>query len=498
MSTKTPDQSREWEELARRWKRLEKNPARGTDRFEKFHALCGDFLFDYSRHNIDEGALKALCDLARARDIEGWRARMFAGEKINTTEDRAVLHTDLRRPDAPTEVKETLARMEAFCAQIRGSDVTDVVNIGIGGSDLGPHMVCDALKSFASGPRVHFVSNVDGSHLTHTLKNLKPETTLFIVASKTFTTQETMTNARSAKAWGDGKTRFAAVSSNVPAAREFGVAPEHVFPLPDWVGGRYSVWSAIGLPVMLSIGAENFRAFLSGAHAADEHFKTAKLEENIPVLMALLGVWQRNFAGRAALAVLPYAQDLWLLPAWLQQLDMESNGKSFDRDGRRVSYATAPVIFGEPGTNGQHAFYQALHQGTDIVPCDFIIPVSIPGSNEEHQRKLLANALGQMEAFLNGQDSDNPWKIFEGGRPTSALVLPRLDPYYLGMLMAFYEHKIFAQGIIWNLNSFDQWGVELGKTIANRLEPALAGTGVENVDPSTRGLLGFILKACKA
>lgn len=498
MSNKLVSTKKEWKALARHSKKasgvsIASLFSHDPQRFETFHAEAAGCLFDYSKQNVTAETVELLIALARACDVEPWRDQMFAGHKINISEDRAVLHTDLRRPDAPAIVRQTLEKMQIFSDNVRGSTITDIVNIGIGGSNLGPHFVSDALKAYADGPRVHFVSNVDGSHLSHTLKNLQPETTLFIIASKTFATQETMVNAKSAKEWAGTKSRFAAVTANIHAAQLFGISEDHIFPMWDWVGGRYSVWSAIGLPVMIALGSAHFRAFLKGAYDADRHFLDTPLQQNIPVLMAMIGVWHRNFCQRGAFAILPYAQDLKLLPPWLQQLDMESNGKNHDRQGQRVDYATSPVVFGEPGTNGQHAFYQMLHQGTDIVPCDFIVPVSITGSSPDHQLKLLANAIGQSEALMEEQLSDQPWKIFEGNRPSSTLMLPRLDPYYLGFLMALYEHKVFVQGIVWNLNSFDQWGVEFGKDVSKNIESSLKSGQNDEDDSSTQGLLRYIL-----
>jgi glucose-6-phosphate isomerase len=489
-----PSKKPEWKKLEGHYERLRNTHlrdffARDSKRFENFHLELDGLLLDYSRQRVTAKTMILLCDLAKTTGVESWRNKMFAGKNINHTEGRAVLHTALRTPKPDKQVADTLARMKKFSDAVRKGKITDVVNIGIGGSDLGPHMVCEALRSISDGPRAHFVSNVDGAHLERTLQDLKPTTTLFIVSSKTFTTQETMTNALAAKKWAKNAKNFAAVTSNIEAAKKFGIAENNIFPMWDWVGGRYSLWSAIGLPICIAAGFKNFRQLLDGAHAMDEHFKTAKLDKNIPVILALLGIWQRNFGGARSLAILPYAQSLSLLPAWLQQLDMESNGKSTDRDGKPVTYQTSPVIFGEPGTNGQHAFYQMLHQGTNIIPCDFIAVKEPMSGLKGHHEKLLANAIGQAQALMQGQENALPWKRFEGNRPSSIILLDKLDPYHLGMLLALYEHKIFVQGVIWNLNSFDQWGVELGKTLANNILSHLEGQDKSPLDSSSRGLI---------
>lgn len=467
-------------------------------------AVCDGLVLDYSRHLVDDRVMGDLLALARARDVAGWRDRMFAGDPINSSEKRAVLHTALRRPrtdslivgdeDIMPFVHGVLGRMAGFCAAVHdgswrghaaaptreGARVRDVVNIGIGGSDLGPRMVYHALRAFHRDDiTVHFVSNVDGADIDSVLRRCDPATTLFLIASKTFATSETMTNAHTARAWllrgmnGDDAAiarHFIALSTNADAVAAFGIAADNMFPFRDWVGGRYSLWSAIGLPVALGIGFDNFRALLDGAHRMDRHFREAELSENMPVIMALLGVWYRNFWGAQAQAVVPYSRDLALLPAWLQQTDMESNGKAVTRDGERAPYDTGPVIFGAPGTDAQHAFFQLIHQGTTMIPCDFIAPVEAPSPHADHHRILLANMVAQAEALRHGRSlaasGNDPQKEFTGGRPSSLLLLPRLDPYYLGMLLALYEHKIFTQGILWNINSFDQWGVELGKVLA--------------------------------
>jgi glucose-6-phosphate isomerase len=460
---------------------------------------------------------------------------MLAGERINVTEGRAVLHTALRnranRPvpvdgaDVMPAINVVLERMRVFSAQVRegawrgatGKAITDVVNIGIGGSDLGPLMVCEALKPYQRRDlRPHFVSNVDGAHLAGTIAGLDPERTLFVVASKTFTTQETMTNAGSARAWltgtlGEGAVarHFVAVSTNEPKVRQFGIDPANMFEFWDWVGGRYSLWSAIGLPIVLAVGYERFEELLCGAHAMDEHFRTAPLEQNLPVILGLLGVWYRNFLGASTLALLPYDQHLHRFAAYFQQGDMESNGKSVRRDGEPVDYATGPIVWGEPGTNGQHAFYQLIHQGTELIPCDFLAAVESLTPLRDHHEKLLANFFAQTEALafgkteaearvelqrqgLAGEELERllPHKVFEGNRPSTSILYRKLTPRRLGTLIALYEHKIFVQGVIWNINSFDQWGVELGKQLANRILPELAGsTPVTGHDASTNGLI---------
>ncbi len=508
-------------------------------RFDRFSLEACGLLFDCSKNRITDETLSLLLDLARQQKVEEWRDRMFAGDRINTTEDRAVLHTALRnrsgRPvlvdgrDVMPEVNAVLRRMERFVKQVRegawtgysGQQITDVVNIGIGGSDLGPVMVTEALTPYLH-PQIgiHFVSNVDGTHLAETLEWLDPETTLFVIASKTFTTQETLANAHSARRWfletaGDAAhiaRHFVAVSTNEAEVRKFGIDPENMFGFWDWVGGRYSLWSAIGLPIALGIGMDRFIELLAGAHAMDEHFRTAPLERNMPVLMAMLGVWYVNFWDARSHAVLPYDQYLHRFPAYLQQLDMESNGKSVDRDGHRVHYATGPVLFGEPGTNGQHAFYQLIHQGTELVPCDFIAPARTHNPLGDHHRILLSNFFAQPEALMNGKTADEvraemaragrnaaeiealvPHRVFEGNRPSNSILFRSLDPATLGALIALYEHKVFVQGVVWNINSFDQWGVELGKQLAGRILPELhdGPTAALAHDGSTAGLIGW-------
>lgn len=510
-------------------------------RFEKFSRRWDEFLFDYSKNRITEETLPLLFDLALQVGLGARIEAMFRGRRINRTEDRAVLHVALRnrdgRPmpvdgvDVMPKVRAVLDKMRAFSEEVRsgrwfgftGKAMTDVVNIGIGGSDLGPLMVCEALKHYAHpGLRVHFVSNVDATHLAETVKSLDPATTLFIVASKTFTTQETLTNAWSARDWLVGKLgdetavsrHFVALSTNGEAVRAFGIDPENMFEFWDWVGGRYSLWSAIGLSIALAVGMDRFEELLDGAHAVDEHFRLAPMEENIPVIMALLGVWYVNFFGAESHAVLPYEQYLSRFPAYLQQGDMESNGKRVTLDGEVVNYATGPIIWGDPGTNGQHAFYQLIHQGTRLVPCDFIAGVNSLNPLGRHQAILLSNFLAQTEALMKGKSEAEaraeleasglapaevekllPHKVFPGNRPTNSLLYRRLTPRTLGALIAFYEHKIFVQGVIWNVNSFDQWGVELGKQLAKTILPELEGEKAPTGhDSSTQGLI----KYCRA
>jgi glucose-6-phosphate isomerase len=492
-----------------------------TSRFERFSAEADGLLLDYSKCKLTAETRDLLIALASAADVEGRRAAMFAGERINATEDRAVRHTALRdfsgKPvmvdgaDMTAEITATRARCFAFAEAIRpgtiaaadGRRFTDVVNIGIGGSDLGPVMAVQALRPFHDGPRLHFVSNVDGAHLADTLAGLDAARTLFIVASKTFTTIETMTNARSARAWlaarlGEGSVaaHFAAISTAREKVEAFGISAERMFGFWDWVGGRYSIWSSIGLPLMLAIGPARFTEFLRGAEAMDRHFEQAALAENLPVLMALIGIWHRNLCGYASRAVIPYDQRLARFPAYLQQLDMESNGKRVTREGEVVGTATGPIVWGEPGTNGQHAFFQLLHQGTDVIPVEFLLAVH--GDDDPllaaHHPLLVANCLAQSQALMKGRTLEeaagNPHRAFPGDRPSITLLYPRLDPFRLGQLIALYEHRVFVEAAIWNINAFDQWGVELGKELATRLEkPVKTGEGLEALDGSTAGLI---------
>ena len=511
-------------------------------RFETFSLTVAGILLDYSKNRTTAETMALLVALAAQADVAGWRDRMFAGDKINRTEDRAVLHVALRnranRPilvdgaDVMPAVNAVLAQMGDFAAAVRdgtwtghsGRRVTDVVNIGIGGSDLGPLMVTEALRPYGDPDlRLHFVSNVDGSHIAETLKRLDPATTLFVIASKTFTTQETMTNAHTARRWflevapGEAAIarHFVAVSTNAAAVAAFGIDTANMFEFWDWVGGRYSLWSAIGLPIAIAIGMDRFEALLAGAHAMDEHFRTAPLDRNMPVILALLGIWYIDFFAAESHAVLPYDQYLHRLPAYLQQADMESNGKSVDRDGAPVDYRTGPVIWGEPGTNGQHAFYQLIHQGTRLIPADFLAPLASHNPLGDHHAILLANVFAQTEALMNGKTAAAaraeltaqgltpaavarlaPFKAFTGNRPTNTLLFAKLDPHTLGALIALYEHKIFVQGIIWNVYSFDQWGVELGKQLAKTILPELASPiDVTSHDASTNGLINAYRRA---
>lgn len=517
------------------------------NRFKKYSVTVptpedGEILFDYSKNRINDEVLKLLLDLARARNVEKSRDAMFSGEKINFTENRAVLHIALRnRSNAPVmvdgsdvmpAVNAVLAHMKDFCGRVisgewkgyTGKSITDVVNIGIGGSDLGPLMVTEALKPYAIGPNVHFVSNIDGTHMAKTLKLLNAETTLFIIASKTFTTQETITNATSAKKWfldvakdpSAVAKHFIALSTNGPKVKDFGIDEANMFEFWDWVGGRYSLWSAIGMSIAVHIGFDNFEKLLAGAHFMDNHYKTAPLEKNIPVLLALLGVWYHNFYGAETHALLPYDQYLHRFAAYFQQGDMESNGKYVTRSGRQVEYNTGPIVWGEPGTNGQHAFYQLIHQGTRLIPADFIAPAKShnPIADNLHHKLLLANFLAQTEALMKGKTTEEaraelekanmpadklerilPHKVFKGNKPTNSIMVEKLTPFTLGALIVMYEMKIFTQGVIWDINSFDQWGVELGKQLAKAIEPELQDKNpVSSHDSSTNGLINFIKK----
>ncbi|MFC5421888.1 glucose-6-phosphate isomerase [Bosea eneae] len=512
--------------------------AADRQRFQTFSARLEDLLLDYSKTAVTPETIELLLALAGAADVAAKRDAMFAGEPINTTEGRAVLHTALRnqsgRPvmvdgaDVMPEVNAVLERMSTFANGIRsgtiaasdGERFTDVVNIGIGGSDLGPVMATLALAPYHDGPRLHYVSNVDGAHIADTLAKLDPARTLVIVASKTFTTIETMTNAATARRWIAGALgedavagHFAAVSTALDKVAAFGIAPDRIFGFWDWVGGRYSVWSAIGLPVMIAIGPENFRAFLAGAHAMDEHFRTAPLDKNLPVLLGLVGLWHRESCGYPARAVLPYDQRLARLPAYLQQLDMESNGKRVHKAGGAVTRPTGPLVWGEPGTNGQHAFFQLLHQGTDIIPCEFLVAAEGHEPELSHQhRLLLANCLAQSEAMMKGRTLEEakaqlakqglsaeaaeqlaPHKVFPGNRPSVTIAYHKLDPFTLGRLIALYEHRVFVEAAVFDINAFDQWGVELGKELATALLPVIEGKAPAEVhDASTAGLARYL------
>jgi glucose-6-phosphate isomerase len=495
-------------------------------RFQKFSIDQKDFLFDFSKNRITEKTFDLLCDLARETGVNEAIQAMFNGEKINVTENRAVLHTALRdfsEKDTKVDgesikpwIKTELLKMKSFSESVitgkfkgfTGKKIERIVNIGIGGSDLGPVMVSEALKAYQCGPDISYVSNVDGSHLDEVLKRCDAETTLFIVVSKTFTTQETMTNASSAKSWlleklGSEKAisnHFVAVSTNAQGVKKFGINPENQFLFWDWVGGRYSLWSTVGLSVSLHLGYENFEKLLKGAHEMDEHFRTSELSKNIPVIMALLGVWYNNFFKADSHAVLPYNQYLHRFPAYLQQSDMESSGKSVDRNGKSVTYQTGPIIWGEPGTNGQHAFYQLIHQGTKLIPCDFIGVIEPKNKLSDHQDKLFSNFIAQSKALMKGRtlaeveqlnpSSNSVFKVFEGNRPSNSIVLDKLTPFSLGKLIATYEHKIFVQGIIWNVFSFDQWGVELGKVLAGDILSEInSSLNSGNHDASTTALI---------
>ena len=541
MKNINPTQTAAWQALQKHFDEMKDVTiadlfAKDGDRFSKFSATFDDqMLVDYSKNRITEETLAKLQDLAKECDLAGAIKSMFSGEKINRTEHRAVLHVALRNrsntpilvdgKDVMPEVNAVLEKMKTFSEAIisgewkgyTGKAITDVVNIGIGGSDLGPYMVTEALRPYKNHLNMHFVSNVDGTHIAEVLKKVNPETTLFLVASKTFTTQETMTNAHSARDWflkaaGDEKhvaKHFAALSTNAKAVGEFGIDTANMFEFWDWVGGRYSLWSAIGLSIVLSIGFDNFVELLSGAHAMDKHFSTTPAEKNLPVLLALIGIWYNNFFGAETEAILPYDQYMHRFAAYFQQGNMESNGKYVDRNGKVVDYQTGPIIWGEPGTNGQHAFYQLIHQGTKMVPCDFIAPAITHNPLSDHHQKLLSNFFAQTEALAFGKSREVveqeyrdqgkdpatldyvvPFKVFEGNRPTNSILLREITPFSLGALIALYEHKIFTQGVILNIFTFDQWGVELGKQLANRILPELKDDKeISSHDSSTNGLI---------
>ncbi|MGO1650304.1 MAG: glucose-6-phosphate isomerase [Sphingobacterium sp.] len=505
------------------------------NRFDKFSVFLGDILLDYSKNRVNEETMALLTQLARECKLQDAIDAMFGGEKINETENRAVLHTALRNrsgepvmmdgEDIMPEIRSVLERMRGFSERVisgqwkgyTGNEITDVVNIGIGGSDLGPVMVSEALKSYKTRLNVHFVSNVDGTQIAETLQHLNPSTTLFLIASKTFTTQETMANANTAREWflasgaaeADVAKHFAALSTNEKGVAAFGIDTKNMFEFWDWVGGRYSLWSAIGLSICLAIGYENFEELLEGAYEADEHFRQTEFERNIPVLLGLIGIWHNNFFDAESHAILPYDQYLHRFAAYFQQGDMESNGKYIDRNGSRLEHQTGPIIWGEPGTNGQHAFYQLIHQGTKLIPCDFIAPAVSHNPIGQHHQMLLSNFFAQTEALMNGKPEEEvarelqaagkseeevrtltPFKVFEGNRPTNSILIKQITPKTLGTLIALYEHKIFVQGIIWNVFSFDQWGVELGKQLAGRILPELTNDEpVDSHDSSTNGLI---------
>ena len=503
--------------------------AKDTRRFENFSASLDDMLLDYSKCGVSAKTMQLLFAIAKAAKVEAARDHMMRGDIINTTEHRAVLHTALRRPKSEMvfvnghnvvhDVHDVLEAMSRFATDIRKSNITDVVNIGIGGSDLGPAMMTLALAPYHDGPRAHFVSNVDGADMADKLKGLNPATTLFIVASKTFTTIETLTNARTARAWivsalGEAAVgeHFCALSTALDKVQAFGISPSRTFGFWDWVGGRYSIWSAIGLSLMIAIGPKHFMDFLHGAHTMDQHFTSAKPHENLPLIMGLLGIWHRNACNLGTRAIIPYDQRMSRFPAYLQQLDMESNGKHVSKDGKPLKNHSGPVVWGEPGTNGQHAFFQLLHQGTDVVPVEFLIAAEAHEKDEPiHHTLLVANCLAQSQALMKGRTLKEaemqliaagkskkeatalaPHKVFTGNRPSLTIAYKILDPFTLGRLIALYEHRVFVEGIIWGLNSFDQWGVELGKELATGLQPAVEGKQVAGLDSSTLGLLGHL------
>jgi len=541
-----PTQTFSWKKLSEHYKKMQYFKVKeafsnDAKRFNKFSLRTGDILVDYSKNIITEETLQLLLQLANEIQLEKSIEAMFNGEKINRTEDRAVLHVALRNQsnepvlldgkDVIPEIRSVLNQMREFSENVRngswkgftGKTITDIVNIGIGGSDLGPLMVTEALKPYSSNHiKVHFVSNVDATHIIEILKKLQPETTLFLIASKTFTTQETMTNAHTARNWFLSaaqkevhiKKHFVAISTNQEKVIEFGIDPANMFRFWNWVGGRYSLWSAIGLSIACFLGFENFEELLAGAYEMDVHFRKTPFQNNIPVILALIGIWYNNFWGAETEAILPYDQYLHRFPAYFQQGNMESNGKSVDRKGDPVSYQTGPIIWGEPGTNGQHAFFQLIHQGTKLIPCDFLAPAISHNPTGDHHDKLLSNFFAQTEALMSGKSETEvraelenegktaaeiekilPYKIFSGNKPTNSIMFKQLTPRILGSLIAMYEHKIFVQGIIWNIYSFDQWGVELGKQLAKKILPELKGTSeINSHDSSTNGLINFYKK----
>lgn len=537
-----PTETRAWRNLEMAFLTLQATHMRelfaeDPDRFKKFSLQFEDILIDYSKNIINEEGMELLFELAKKADLTAAIQAMFTGEKINKTENRSVLHVALRNrsnkpvlvegADVMPEVNKVLDQMKRFSSDVitgswkgyTGKPIKNIVNIGIGGSDLGPYMVTEALRPYWSSITPYFVSNVDGTHIAETVKKIDPETTLFIIASKTFTTQETMTNAESARAWflektggkGDVAKHFVAVSTNTKEVTKFGIAAENMFVFWDWVGGRYSLWSSIGLSICCTIGFDNFVQLLEGAHAMDNHFRNEPFEKNAPVILALLGIWYNNFFHAASEAILPYDQYLHRFAAYFQQGNMESNGKSIDRDGNPVIYQTGPIIWGEPGTNGQHAFYQLIHQGTKMIPCDFLAPAISHNPLSDHHQKLLSNYFAQTEALMNGKTQEEveaelekagmsveemeihtAYRVFEGNRPSNSILFKKLTPRTLGSLIAMYEHKIFTQGVIWNIYSFDQWGVELGKVLAKKILPELADAEqVTSHDASTNGLINY-------
>lgn len=540
LNTINPTTTKAWNALEKHFQMIQHTSikelfAQNANRFEEFSIQYHSLLVDYSKNRINAETIQLLVDLAKEMDVDAAIEQMFDGDMINVTEKRSVLHTALRNrsneevlvdgKDVMPQINEVLEQMKSFSEKVisgewkgfSGKEITDVINIGIGGSDLGPVMVTEALKHYKTRLNIHFVSNIDGTHLAETFKEINPETTLFIVASKTFTTQETMTNAFSAKEWflnsdaqeADVAKHFVALSTNAEGVTDFGIDTVNMFQFWDWVGGRYSLWSAIGLSIALAVGFDHFEELLEGAHEMDVHFKTETLDQNIPVVLALLGIWYNNFFGADSVALLPYEQYLSRFAAYFQQGDMESNGKYVGRDGKKVGYETGPIIWGEPGTNGQHAFYQLIHQGTKLIPADFIAGANSLNVLGDHHAKLLSNFFAQTEALAFGKDEEmvvaelkksgksqeeidflTAFKIFEGNRPTNSILYEVLTPKVLGNLIAMYEHKIFVQGVIWNVFSFDQWGVELGKQLANVILPELENDEqVTSHDASTNGLI---------
>lgn len=534
-----PVQTKAWEKLEKHYKETAGSSLRELfkepNRFQKFHIRFDDLLLDYSKNLIDDETMNLLIELAEDCKLNSAIEKMFAGDRINETEDRAVLHTALRNrsnqpvivdgKDVMPEINSVLNQMKLFSEKVisgewkgfSGKEITDVVNIGIGGSDLGPVMVTEALKHYKTRLNLHFVSNVDATHIAETFKKINPETTLFIIASKTFTTQETMTNAHTAREWflnsgaaeKDIAKHFVALSTNSAEVEKFGIDPENMFRFWDWVGGRYSLWSAIGLSICLAVGFDNFEKLLEGAHQMDNHFRNSDFRENIPVILALIGIWYNNFFGAESVAILPYEQYLSRFPAYFQQGDMESNGKSTGRDRKHIFYQTGPIIWGEPGTNGQHAFYQLIHQGTKLIPCDFLAGANSLNPLGDHHQKLISNFFAQTEALAFGKTEEEAveelkqegksgkeieflksFKIFAGNSPTNSILYNLLTPNTLGKLVAMYEHKIFVQGVIWNIFSFDQWGVELGKKLAKKILPELeTDEKISSHDSSTNGLI---------
>lgn len=545
LSKINPTETRAWQLLKEHYDQIKDKHLRqwfkeDPQRFDKFSIQFNDILFDYSKNRIEEKTLKLLIQLAEETQVKEAIEKQFSGDKINETENRAVLHTALRNrkntpvivggEDVMPKINKVLSQMQKFSESVisgewkgyTGKAITDVVNIGIGGSDLGPLMVVEGLKYYKTRLNLHFVSNIDGTHIVETLKPLNPETTMFIVASKTFTTQETMTNAQTAKDWflksakleSEVAKHFVALSTNQEAVKKFGISQDNMFEFWDWVGGRYSIWSAIGLSICLAVGYDNFTELLEGGNEVDIHFRNTELNKNIPVILALLGIWYNNFFGAEDVALLPYEQYLHRFAAYFQQGDMESNGKYIDRSGKKVDYQTGPIIFGEPGTNGQHAFYQLIHQGTKLIPCDFFAGAQTLNKVSDHHEKLISNFFAQTEALAFGKTEEvvykelkdqgkneeeinklKPYKIFEGNRPTNSFLYKILTPKLLGKLIAIYEQKIFVQGVIWNIFSFDQWGVELGKQLANKVLPELSGDQeITTHDSSTNGLINAYKK----